>query len=134
MPKKGLRFTRLRKNILEIIANDARAIGAYDLIEKLSYSGKAIAPISVYRCLDFLEKQGFIHRLESLNAYIVCQHENAHHSPKFLICENCGGIDEVDDEAIVANIENSATKHNFQVRHIVIEIKGICQKCQVILA
>ena len=65
--KRRLRLTTLRKNILEIIADNDGAIGAYDLIAACPFWKNRCA-ISVYRC-DF-ETHGFIHRLESLNTYM----------------------------------------------------------------
>ncbi len=51
---------------------------AYDVIDRLARdgdareSGKRLAPISVYRALDFLVANNFAHRIESKNAYVAC--------------------------------------------------------------
>ena len=49
-----------------------KPLGAYDLAELLGPKGRRLAPITVYRALDFLMEQGLVHRLASQNAYIAC--------------------------------------------------------------
>ena len=68
--QKGLQLTPLRQAILAILAENTAPLGAYAIIEALSRrEGKAIAPPTVYRTLDFLLEHGFLHKIESRNAY-----------------------------------------------------------------
>ncbi|PJI53601.1 molybdate ABC transporter substrate-binding protein, partial [Methylobacterium radiotolerans] len=90
--ERGLQFTPLRREVLEAVAEAGKAQGAYDIAERLSAPGKRVAPVSVYRALDFLMEQGLVHRIASRNAFIPCAHG---HAPGegviFLICRICGG-------------------------------------------
>ena len=68
----GARLTPLRKEVLELILNATGPMGAYDLLAKIkSESDRPAAPPTVYRTLDFLLEKGLIHRLTSINAYVI---------------------------------------------------------------
>ena len=92
----GARLTPQRRAVLEALIEAGGPCGAYDLIERLrARTGRAPAPIVVYRALDFLRELGLIHRLETLNALLACPHR--HESAErvvFLICETCRRVEE----------------------------------------
>ncbi len=73
---RGARLTPIRRKVLEALYATHKPMGAYDLAEILGPRGRRLAPITVYRALDFLIEQGFVHRLASQNAYIASP--NAH--------------------------------------------------------
>ncbi len=50
------------------------AISAYDLLDLLREIEPQAKPPTVYRGLEFLMEQGFIHKIESTNSYVVCHH------------------------------------------------------------
>ena len=87
--QKGLQLTPLRQAILAILAENTAPLGAYAIIEALSRrEGKAIAPPTVYRTLDFLLEHGFLHKIESRNAYARCEHfDHAHQGVLLLVRE-----------------------------------------------
>jgi Fur family zinc uptake transcriptional regulator len=62
-----------------LIADAGKPIKAYDLLDKVreGEGAGAAAPPTVYRALDFLLANGFIHKLESVNAFVACHHPNA---------------------------------------------------------
>ena len=68
---RGLRLTPIRRQVLNALYATHRPMSAYDLIDRLAAEGgaKRLAPITVYRALDFLMENGFVHELESRNAY-----------------------------------------------------------------
>lgn len=142
----GLRLTKLRRTVLEQVADSHKAIGAYQILDKLAANGLKLAPISVYRSLEFLQDAGLIHRLESTNSYFACQrsfedelagnnqiplNKCCDASPLvFLICEDCGIIAEVEGALIKTFIETVATAEKFEVKRSQLEIKGTCMTCQ----
>ncbi len=48
------------------------AISAYDLLDLLREAEPQAKPPTVYRALDFLLEQGFVHKVESTNSYVLC--------------------------------------------------------------
>ncbi len=58
---------------------------------------------------------GFIHKLESINAFIACHHPNSRkHSAPFLICDNCHNAVELEDKDVVAQLNACARALGFQ--------------------
>ena len=72
--ERGLRLTPLRKEVLELVAAADKPVKAYDLLDQLRERHGNAAPPTVYRALDFLLENGFIHKLESINAFVSCHH------------------------------------------------------------
>lgn len=126
---KKERLTPLRKQVLELLWQSHKARGAYDVLAALNKKAKKkIAPLSVYRALDFLVSAGLAHRLESLNAFIGCPHPSQSHAMQFLVCEKCRHVEEL--AADTAPLEKAAKAHAFTPRRTVIEVMGLCADCR----
>jgi Fur family zinc uptake transcriptional regulator len=130
--RRGERLTPLRRTVLEALYASHRPVSAYDLIERIAANGqKPPAPVTIYRTLDFLRAQGFIHRLESLNAFIACP--STHHPGEtvvFMICETCGGVDEAGSDAVSDGLNAIAARQGFAAARSVIEMTGRCGHCR----
>src|SRR5437868_5740062 len=87
------RMTAPRRRVLELLLAAEAPQKAYDLIAAFGEHGAPAKPPTVYRALDFLERLGFAHRIESLNAYVPCRLEGGH-AAAFLICDCCGAAEE----------------------------------------
>ncbi len=125
------RLTPGRRAVLDILTREARAIGAYEMIDMLKGAdGRRPAPIQVYRALDFLVDQGLAHRLASRNAYMACGHKHGAREPvAFLICETCGRVEEATSGPLAADLKSVAAAHKFDARAEIIEIAGRCAAC-----
>jgi Fur family zinc uptake transcriptional regulator len=127
---RGLRLTPLRREVLELVAKARRPVKAYDLLESLRDRHAGAAPPTVYRALDFLLENGFIHKLESINAFVFCQHPAEAHQVPFLICDVCESATEVcDDGAIAHLIERQAHDFGFRAKAQTLEVHGVCRRC-----
>lgn len=129
--QSGSRLTPLRREVLELILLANAPVGAYDLLAKMKrQSERPAAPPTVYRTLDFLLEQGFIHRLASINAYIPCCHPRAGHQAAFLICQQCHQVQETSAMQLMDSLDQLAASGQFSARQTIIEISGLCQQCQ----
>jgi Fur family zinc uptake transcriptional regulator len=130
--REGAKLTPARRQILEILAEEGRPLGAYDMIERVAEeTGKHPAPISIYRALDFLLENGLVHRLASRNAYLACAHGHEHQDPVvFLICDKCGSVTEAAPKAIGRDLATLASEEGFKPRAQVMEIAGLCRECR----
>ena len=127
---RGLRLTPLRREVLELVAKARRPVKAYDLLESLRDRHAGAAPPTVYRALDFLLENGFIHKLESINAFVFCQHPAEAHQVPFLICDVCESATEVCDEGAIAHlIERQAHDFGFRAKAQTLEVHGVCRRC-----
>lgn len=128
--QRGARLTDLRRRVLEIICNSPTPLGAYAILEMLRDEGRQGAPPTVYRALDFLLAQGLIHRLNSRNVFTGCRQPEQHHSGQFLICRDCGQVNEMNNPAIEAQLHEAARAWRFEVLAQVVEVLGRCPNCQ----
>jgi Fur family zinc uptake transcriptional regulator len=127
---RSLRLTPLRREVLELVAKARRPVKAYDLLESLRDRHAGAAPPTVYRALDFLLENGFIHKLDSINAYVFCQHPAEAHQVPFLICDVCESATEVCDEGAIAHlIERQAHDFGFRAKAQTLEVHGVCRRC-----
>lgn len=128
--ERGVRLTVLRRRVLEIIWSHARPLGAYAILDVLRGDGRAGAPPTVYRALDFLLEQGLIHRLASLNVFTGCCQPDHRHGGQFLICKDCGRVDELSNTEVESLLNGEAAARGFEVWTQMIEVLGRCPDCQ----
>ncbi|WP_261843163.1 Fur family transcriptional regulator [Aliamphritea ceti] len=126
---KSLRLTAIRELVLKLIWQSHKPLGAYDLLPAIAEAGFNSAPPTVYRALDFLQEQGFVHRIASLNAFIGCTNPEHPHQGYFLICQACGVTVELNSRSIEQSIHNSAAELGFVVEHENVEVVGRCPNC-----
>ncbi|MGC9403968.1 zinc uptake transcriptional repressor Zur [Vibrio genomosp. F10] len=127
---RGVRLTPQRKSVFKLICSSKKASSAYELLEELKKTEPRAKPPTVYRALDFLMEQGFIHRVESTNSFISCCSCNANkHYSHLLICDSCNNVIELQDDNLISLLAKNAEKHNFKISNHVIESHGICQTC-----
>ncbi len=127
--ENDLKFTPVRRKVLELLLQKNTAIGAYEILDLLREAGFKNQPPVAYRALDFLVKNGFAHKIEQLNSFIGCVHPGKDHSPAFMICRNCDFVAE--EEAISPNssVSKIASKSGFKVEKAIIEAQGLCHSC-----
>ncbi len=128
--QRSARLTPLRRRVLELIFSVDQPVSAYNLLDQLVEDGHKPAPPTIYRALDFLLRQGFIHRLATQNTYVACDHIGHAHMGLFLVCQRCKKAVELIGEEVVAQLGNLAEQHGFSLDSANIEIDCLCQSCR----
>jgi Fur family zinc uptake transcriptional regulator len=128
---RGERLTPIRKRVLAALYSTHKPLSAYEVIDAVAADmDKKLAPVTIYRTMDFLIAQGLAHRLESRNAFIACP---AYHAPDdvvvFMICESCGGVDEVSSDRLGQALQDLTRQHGFKPQLRIIELAGTCAHC-----
>ncbi len=133
--QRNVRLTPQRLEVLRLMTLQTGAISAYDLLDLLRVSEPQAKPPTVYRALDFLLEQGFVHRVESANSYVLCNLiDQPTHSSAMFICERCGLVKEEVAQGVEDIMHNLAAKMGFALRHNVIEAHGLCAACSEVEA
>ena len=122
------RLTAPRRRVLELLLEAGQPVKAYDLIAGFGEDGAPAKPPTVYRALDFLERQGFAHRIASLNAYVVCRQGPQAHAAAFLICDCCGSTREVEPVG-VDQLVALAGRAGYSLDVVTVEAHGRCAAC-----
>lgn len=126
--EKRLQLTPIRRRVLELLLQEHRAMGAYEILDLLRDEGHAAQPPVAYRALDFLVVHRFAHRIERLNAFIACSHPGEAHHAAFLICRECSSVAET--QIVDQALDRAAQKVGFSVEATVVEAEGLCPNCQ----
>jgi Fur family transcriptional regulator, zinc uptake regulator len=127
--ERGARLTPVRRRVLEILLEEHRALGAYEVLERLVKDGFGNQPPVAYRALDFLVEQGLAHRISRLNAFMACMQPGKDHSPAFFICERCNSVAEAPGQAIGQAVAGAAACIGFAAKRVTVEVLGICPSC-----
>ncbi|WP_313791134.1 Fur family transcriptional regulator [Oryzibacter oryziterrae] len=133
---EGLRLTAQRRQVLDIMLESHAPITAYEIIDRIAAVARRPSPISVYRALDFLVANHFVHRIESRNAFLACSHDHGPASADrepvlmFLLCEACGAAIEAEPPALTSLISDVSAAAGFTVTSSVLEIRGLCASCR----
>jgi len=127
---RKLRLTAVRRRTLEILLHEHRALGAYEVLQRLSADGFGNQPPVAYRALEFLVDQGLAHRVQRLNAFAACRHSGEAHAPVFLICRQCNSVAETPAEAVRDALETAAQTLGFTIERSTIEAMGLCPACR----
>ena len=125
----GHRWTDPRRYVLQILQSSKRAMTAYEILENLGKYLDKPKPPTAYRAIEFWQAHGFIHRIESLNAYVLCNAEHHHDGSQFMICDGCGDVEEAHLCHLPKGLDDKATATNFKVHHWSVELHGQCDKC-----
>ena len=137
-----MKQTQLNKNdkkVLSALGRSDKPLSAYDILDR-ARSDALKAPVQVYRALEKLSREGLVHRIEALNAFVACsdcahaghdhgKHEHAQHRPGFIICRDCGSVREFEDERVAA-IAKDAAGLDFSVELVSLEVYGHCGACR----
>ena len=124
---QGLRLTDARRRALEILTESHQALGAYEVLRRMTPENARPQPPVAYRALEFLVAAGLAHRLERRNAYVACAHPGAAHDPAFMICRDCCKVAET---AAGGGLSRAAEAAGFAIERTVVEAEGLCPDCQ----
>jgi len=126
---RGVRFTAIRRKVLELVWESHKPVKAYDLLDRIKPLEQAAKPATVYRALDFLIEQGLIHKVESLNSFIGCKCSERQHELLLLICNRCHEVEERAALEVMEAESKEIQQAGFVVHRKAIEIHGLCAEC-----
>ena len=114
---------------LQALRDSEAPLTAYEVLGSLRKAHPKAAPPTAYRALNRLIALGLAHRLESLNAYVACDHPHHSEQPIFTICDACGWVNERNDADMNRKLYDTSAALGFAVGSIIVEIHGLCSNC-----
>ena len=124
----NLRLTEIRQTVLGLVWKSHKPIKAYDILKDIKGVGSEKPP-TVYRAINFLLENGLIHKINSQQSYIGCEHPNLHKQCYFLSCNKCGETSECCSVEMDKMFKKALKKEKFNQSDIVCEISGVCSSC-----
>ncbi len=126
MAKRG---EYLQAEVLKIMQRRSEPLSAYDILDEMRNADAKLAPTTIYRTLAALTERKRIHRLESLNAYVLCQCEGHDQASILSICDDCGSVEESVAPDVLHSLSSILRERGFSAQRHVIEVHGTCGSC-----
>ena len=125
------KLTNNQKTVLDLLEKSKEPLKAYAILFDIQKKGIK-APLQVYRALDKLIEIGKVHKIESKNSYIACEHKNCDSSTStsFLICERCDQVTELKKKNLSEYFAKQSVQANFKYAKHNLEIYGVCKDCK----
>lgn len=121
-------MSAVEAQVLQILRQASQPLGAYAILNTLRSEG-VNAPPTVYRALRRLVADGLVHRVQSRNAFVACDHP-AHSDPIVIgVCGDCNATVELEDSDAVARLNRRARAAGFRVTDMTLELEGQCERC-----
>lgn len=136
LKEQGIRLTRQRKILLELIDRSGQHLDAERLYRLARTKDPKLNRVTVYRTLKMLKESGLVDELDLMH-FSGDQHyyetrmkqEHAH-----IICLNCGKVEEFFGEPLHKLRRQVESHLGYQVLLARTEIGGYCPHCQVLRA
>ena len=125
------KLTKNQTLVLRVLSRAKSPLSAYDILERLQKQGFR-APPQVYRALEKLSGLGLIHRVETLNAFVACNHseDQNHGTSAFAICDSCSTVVEFPCDKVAKQLAVLAKDQGFGLKSSTIELGGLCDDCR----
>ena len=125
------KLTNNQQTVLDLLEHSKEPLKAYAILFDIQKKGIK-APLQVYRALDKLIEIGKVHKIESKNSYIACEHKNCDSSTStsFLICETCDQVTELKKKNLSEYFAKQSVQANFKYTKHNLEIYGVCKDCK----
>ncbi|MFM1814012.1 MAG: hypothetical protein RLZ98_707 [Pseudomonadota bacterium] len=117
--------------VFQALRSAGKPLSAYEILDQKGVRARGLtAPVTIYRALDKLVDLGLVHRIESLNAFVACDHAPHAEPVAFMICEDCKETIELPAEDCSTLLSRRADSSGFDVGAIRIEVSGRCRSCK----
>ena len=127
--KKSL--TPSRTLVIKTLSKHKKPISAYELRDEINNKGDVNINISqIYRVLQFWIDLGLIHKISSINKFMLCITPEEKHTHMLNFCTVCEKVFETCNEQMGLNLEKSTAKLDLAFNNTrSVEIPVICPQC-----
>ena len=129
---KRIILTPSRILVIKILSKHSKPRSAYDLQREINKNRNTKLNIStIYRVLNFWINQGFIHKIASLNKYMICLSPYEKHTHFLNYCIKCEKVIESCDHKMKLDLQKSAARLDLNFhKSSAVEIPVICSGCR----
>lgn len=127
LQEHGFRSTGPRRAVVEATAQRRGRFTAREIHAELQSRG--IGRATVFRTLDLLADLGILERIHSDepgHTYTLCSERHHHH----LICSGCASVEEIVSPSLERVVQAIAREAGFRLEGHLLEILGLCERCQ----
>ena len=117
----GMRLSRQRRMVLDLLWSEASHMSARDIFEKLNAKGRRIGHTSVYQNLEALQSAGVIECLDRANGRLYGYRSDPH---SHLTCLDSGEIEDIDVELPAALLKQIEESTGFRIESYTLQLNG----------
>ena len=128
--KKNQTLTKNQRIVLNLLQDSGEPLKAYFILDSLKKEGLN-SPLQVYRALDKLVELGKIHKVESLNSFIICNNSNCASNTAFTICERCGKVKEIKNNNLSEGVNELVRENKLNITRYNLEFYVVCKTCKI---
>ena len=128
--KKIQTLTKNQRIVLNLLQDSGEPLKAYFILDSLKKEGLN-SPLQVYRALDKLVELGKIHKVESLNSFIICNNSNCASNTAFTICERCGKVKEIKNNNLTEGVNELVRENKLNITRYNLEFYVVCNTCKI---
>ncbi len=128
--KKNQTLTKNQRIVLNLLQDSGEPLKAYFILDSLKKEGLN-SPLQVYRALDKLVELGKIHKVESLNSFIICNNSNCASNTAFTICERCGKVKEIKNNNLTEGVNELVKENKLNITRYNLEFYVVCNSCKI---
>ena len=127
--KKSL--TPSRTLVIKTLSKYEKPLSAYELRDEINNNGDVNINISqIYRVLEFWIDLGLIHKISSINKFLLCITPEEKHTHMLNFCTVCEKVFETCNEQMGLNFKKSTAKLDLAFNNTrSVEIPVICPQC-----
>ena len=115
--------------VLNILKKSTKGLSAYKILNKFQ-KYKKIQPMTVYRALKKLTKEGLIHKTNKNKTFHICNTSDTHnHNAILAVCNDCGITEELNTNLFSKIIKQVKSKSKFNFNNYNLEITTNCKEC-----
>lgn len=122
LKNNSFKLTKARTDILDVIANNDKALSPYMIQDILKEQAKKYSAITIYRVIETFIEIDIVHKVHSINSYMKCC-ENDNHLHRLLVCKNCHTVQPIESTA------QEPHAAGFSQIEIIDEVIGLCEDC-----
>ena len=125
------KLTKNQSVVMAALQSADRPLSAYQILDlEMVRAAGLKAPLTIYRALEKLIEKGLVHRIESLNAFVVCDHEPHAEPAAFMICNDCKRSIEFPAGNLKRSVNRQASARRFEIDELHVEVSGRCEDCR----
>ncbi len=129
LQNKGVRQSRRRNQVLEVLVACESHVTVNELIVLVHKTNPKIGIATVYRTLKLIVESGIARTTEFGDGVLRYEHDYGHAHHDHLVCFHCGDFREISNEKIEKEQEKVAAEYGFRLIKHKMVLYGICPKC-----
>ena len=130
LKRSGLKQTAQREVVLKALLEGPRYVTMDELVASVQKKDRGIGYSTVYRCMKLFCECALAKEHHFLYGKTCFEHSLDDAAHDYLICKQCGRVQEFSNPLIQAVQEKVTSELDFKLQEHRVELYGVCSSCQ----